>query len=373
MLDRILFYDTVQVVRLKSRRVAVLYNALVGAIIAWIIYSLVSDDGHQASCPAVVSRSLKIKGVGYTEPGGGGGNATRMTYDATDLVTTDSMGFFVPLGMRQTTQRRGRCASTEGPACNAGNATVACAAGEVAGLDGGILTGGCSLDEGLCEVEGWCPGEVDSQMLPIMNAMNFTAFVRINVRFPCGHDGAGIPKHANNLPNSTALTPGINLFTLGEIVDLAGVDRDSIQEAGADIVMSTAFDCDLDRHMRECAPEPFSATRIDDAAVVSSGYNIRRAYVRQTDDERVLQKLVGVRVRVQVNGRGRHFDLLTLVTHFGSGLALIGLATVMVDFIMSMSIGDDFTRLKYHECQEEEFLQERAGEHEPLLAPVSIE
>lgn len=60
--------------------------------------------------------------------------------------------------------------------------------------------------------------------------------------------------------------------------------------------------------------------------------------------------------------------------HLGSGIALIGVATVLVDFIMAVSVGEDFTRLKYRECDEEELRRvSSVDEREPLLAPVSIE
>ena len=348
-------YDTVQYVRIKDKRIFMLYTTLVTAIIGWIVYTVVVPAGHQASCEAVSSRSMKLKGEVYAERTLANNTIERVVFDSSDITTTDSMGFFVATGIRETTQQRGRCAWENGPSCDAANATQVCVSGMGTAKGEGFLTGVCLDEEKRCEVDGWCPGEPQGNegMLPLVGAENMTVFIRINARFPCVRDRVtGIAKRADNLPGTT-LEPGVNLFTIGDLVARGGIEFDDVRDDGADIVLGTSFDCNLGTDMKKCIPSPIKVTRIDTSnSDISRGYNIRR--VVSTDggtfaSTRVLQKLVGVRMRVQVSGKGRYFDLITLVTHFGSGLALVGLATVIVDAIVlsMLPLRDGFAKLKY--------------------------
>ena len=233
--------------------------------------------------------------------------------------------------------------------------------------DIGILNGECVASR--CQVAGWCPSEPKSNddLVEIEGAGDFTVFIRVNARFPCKKDKHGFAKSVNNLPGND-LTPGVNLFTLQDILEAGGLNFTEIKKQGADLVASTSFDCDLDVDMKSCKPSSIQVIRIDTNSNVSTGYNTRKVSMRPSQDERVLQKLVGVRVRVQVTGKGRYFDIITLLTHFGSGVALLGLATVAVDFIVlhALPVKEKFTKIKYHLY--EDLKSEDNDQDEPLLS-----
>ncbi|NXK55768.1 P2RX3 protein, partial [Chauna torquata] len=65
----------------------------------------------------------------------------------------------------------------------------------------GVLTGRCvPYNETLhtCEIQGWCPPEVDTVSVPVMlEAENFTLFIKNSIRFPLfGFEKANLPPHA---------------------------------------------------------------------------------------------------------------------------------------------------------------------------------
>ena len=49
---------------------------------------------------------------------------------------------------------------------------------------------------------------------------------------------------------------------------------------------------------------------------------------------RTVVKAFGPRIRVQITGRGRRWDLMMLTTTLGAGLALVGVATLVVDLLL---------------------------------------
>uniref|UniRef100_A0ACB8G1R8 P2X purinoceptor 3 n=1 Tax=Sphaerodactylus townsendi TaxID=933632 RepID=A0ACB8G1R8_9SAUR len=99
---------------------------------------------------------------------------------------------------------------------------------------GGILTGLCvnyNATVRTCQIQGWCPAEVDTKHVPVMlEAENFTLFIKNSIRFPLFNFEKG-----NLLPNLTTekirnchfdpeKEPFCPILRLGDIVKFANQD-----------------------------------------------------------------------------------------------------------------------------------------------------
>ena len=100
--------------------------------------------------------------------------------------------------------------------------------------------------------------------------------------------------------------------------------------------------------------------RLDDPEAEAKGFSF--GYVTYSSDEstgtqyRYLRKAYGLRFLVESSGRGRHFDWATILVKLGSTAALIGIATVVVDFLALYVLPnrDVYQSLKFREADERE-------------------
>uniref|UniRef100_A0A0D9R0W1 ATP receptor n=1 Tax=Chlorocebus sabaeus TaxID=60711 RepID=A0A0D9R0W1_CHLSB len=151
----------------------------------------------------------------------------------------------------------------------------------------GVLTGRCvnySSAFRTCEIQGWCPTEVDTVETPIMmEAENFTIFIKNSIRFPLFNFEKG-----NLLPNLTARDmktcrfhpdkdPFCPILRVGDVVKFAGQDFAKLARTGGVLGIKIGWVCDLDKAWDQCIPK-YSFTRLDsvsEKSSVSPGYNFR--------------------------------------------------------------------------------------------------
>ena len=354
--------------RSPPRHAGLLYYSILAVVFAYVVgFTLVAKKGYQATVPAVGSIALKVKGIA-SRPSPPGSNAPPELWDASDLTVYDATSVFVATNIMRTEQARGVCPGThEDEACalpsgrHEGEASTECREGAVS--RSGAQTGRCvpasfslgdeEMTRGACEVRGWCPGEPDADdaSAPLENVGNFTVFLRTDVRFPGMRDKFGRTFDVTNA-NGTEPTLGWNLFTLDEILTMGGVSYEDVKATGADLQMNIYYDCDLDNALEACSPRmPFEVMRVDTAdSSLSHGYNTRWLSAARSDedapgdgdgarrrrgaDARALVKASGPRIRVSISGVGRRFDLGSLTTVVGAGVALMGVATAVVDVLL---------------------------------------
>ena len=91
--------------------------------------------------------------------------------------------------------------------------------------------------------------------------------------------------------------------------------------------------------IEKCLPE-ISFSRVDNEGdgVVSTGFNFRSVYYENNSTLRELKKLYGLRLVFISSGRAGKFHIVPLCITLGSGLAYLGLATIVVDFVLSRCI-----------------------------------
>ncbi|XP_029778689.1 P2X purinoceptor 4 [Suricata suricatta] len=234
-----------------------------------------------------------------------------------------------------------------------------CAAGSSGVHSNGIATGRCVLFNGTvktCEVAAWCPVEDDTHVPDpafLKAAENFTLLVKNNIWYPKFNFSK-----RNILPNTTtaylksciydAVTdPFCPIFRLGKIVQDAGHSFQDMAVEGGIMGIQINWDCNLDRTAALCLPR-YSFRRLDTRDVdhnVSPGYNFRfqadvnlgfaKYYSDPTGTEhRTLIKAYGIRFDIIVFGKAGKFDIIPTMINIGSGLALLGVATVLCDVIV---------------------------------------
>jgi hypothetical protein len=168
-----LFHLLVQVHNWKFG--ALYYCLLLGLFLYVVVYSVVLNKGYQQYENAVGTIEFFVRGA-VTDG--------RAVYDETDITHPfrDHDAFFVQTSYATLNQSQGACADTEETyKCDPRNVT-SCAAGLPSRH--GLTTGLC-LEQGYCQIEGWCPAEpaaVDFNLFEKITDVTIGA--RIDAEFP---------------------------------------------------------------------------------------------------------------------------------------------------------------------------------------------
>ena len=202
-----------------------------------------------------------------------------------------------------------------------------------------------------CDVYGWCPTELEVTDKKIINNFGikgvneFTVFVRQNVNFP------KFGKTLDNTAGATQTTDFVNLWTLEEMVNLAGWSWEAIQNQGITLAMNAVWNCDFDKSSTCSAVNTF--VRLDDPkSKLSHGFNFRSVeYLHDAKGTRQLTKHYGVRLIVLISGVGSQFDWAALFTAIGAGIGLLSVATLIADFIATNLLQNKgiYRQAKYNE------------------------
>jgi P2X purinoceptor 3 len=409
--DSLFTYETVAVVKVRSRTLSIVHRSMQLFTIVYVaLYIFWFQHGYQKEEKGLGSVSLKVKGVGHTrwddapDAADAGYMPTRglgqmRVQDAVDIVyppKEEGAMFLTTNFVDVPRQSRGRCPSlnTE-DACSADSD---CPKATPSDSMIGYRTGVCSLSTRTCEVLGWCPTEPSNASTPEDNVLaevaSFSIFARVAIDFPFAD------KRTNNLRNGSIddlrskvvelrrssrhgagevsdLTRGLNLFLVSDVLEATNTSFTDVAVNGAVFSISFNWDCNLDRAVDECDPD-VEIRRLDDYAnKLSRGYNFRYAtyYAENGTEYRYLRKAYGLRILVQSAGRARAFDWATVFVTLGSAVALLSVATVVVDglAVYVLPKKDVYQRIKYQTIdarEEEERLEEerRAAEATPPFA-----
>jgi len=202
----------------------------------------------------------------------------------------------------------------------------------------GVPNGVCNLATNSCELYAWCPLEKTNPQFELMNILQFTVFIKVNVYFP---------QYKILRDNIGSNYTNLNFWTLEQMYNYSGVTyNQSVQVNGSLILISCHWNCDFDHDASECLPT-FTFTRIDQASNLSVGYNFRYTNQYWLPDENstellsgrrfyrdlIKKKLYGSRFVVLISGTGAKFDIIPMMVNLGSGLALLSVATVVSDII----------------------------------------
>ncbi|XP_031551275.1 P2X purinoceptor 4-like, partial [Actinia tenebrosa] len=177
---------------------------------------------------------------------------------------------------------------------------------------------------------------------PLLDARNFTVLIKNSVQFPNfkiskrNIDSNADSKTLKNCMYDKKNSPLCPIFKLQTIVEDAGENFTQLAFEGGVMGIIINWQCDFDSLSYSCEPV-YSFRRLDDAhAPIAGGYNFRHAnyYVKNDTLHRTLFKSYGIRFVVTVIGQGGKFSVIPLFLNLGSGLALLGIATVLCDIVV---------------------------------------
>ncbi|XP_041080000.1 P2X purinoceptor 4-like isoform X2 [Polyodon spathula] len=353
-LGQVLFeYDTPRIVSIKSRKVGLINRLVQLGILAYVIgWVFVWQKGYQQFDLVISSVTTKVKGVAVTNTTDQGVKI----WDVADYIIPpqEESSFFVMTNLIMTlNQQQGRCPEMpeDSPHCISDSN---CTAGSQSPRSNGIQTGKCvsahnSTSVHTCEVLAWCPleNDVDLSHHPALlkDAEQFTVLIKNNIRYPkFNFTKRNILPHINSsylkqCVFNRVTDPDCPVFRLGDIVREAGEDFQEIAVEGGVMGIQIKWDCDLDQSVSRCVPQ-YTFRRLDNKDVqntVAPGYNFRFAkYYKGLGEveSRTLIKAYGIRFDVMVFGKAGKFDIIPTMINIGSGLALLGVATVLCDVIV---------------------------------------
>ncbi|XP_068101314.1 P2X purinoceptor 4 [Hyperolius riggenbachi] len=346
----VLDYSTPRIALIKSRKIGLLNRLIQLLILAYVIgWVFVWEKGYQDFDTVVSSVTSKVKGVSITNTS----NLGLRIWDVADYIipAQEENAFFVMTNLILTQdQKQGHCAELP-DASTICSSTHKCTPGYVDSHSSGVQTGRCvpyNSTVNTCEVFAWCPVENDT-VLPkpafLKDAVNFTVLVKNNIWYPKFNFSK-----RNILPNisSTYLKtcqynrvsdPFCPIFRLGSIVEEAGESFQDMAIQGGVMGIQISWNCDLDKKHTSCVPK-YSFRRLDNRELdhdVSPGYNFRFAkYYKDANNTelRTLMKVYGIRFDILVFGTAGKFDIIPTMINIGSGVALLGVATVLCDIVV---------------------------------------
>ncbi|XP_048217664.1 P2X purinoceptor 3 isoform X2 [Perognathus longimembris pacificus] len=336
-------YETTKSVVVKSWTIGIINRAVQLLIISYFVgWVFVHEKAYQVRDTAIESSVVtKVKGFG---------RYANRVMDVSDYVTPpQGTSVFVIITKMIVTenQMQGFCPESE--------EKYHCVSDSQCGPDrfpsGGILTGRCVNYSSVlrtCEIQGWCPTEVDTVEMPVMmEAENFTIFIKNSIRFPLFNFEKG-----NLLPNLTAGDMRTCRFH-PEKAPFCPILR------GGVLGIKIGWVCDLDKAWDQCIPK-YSFTRLDsvsEKSSVSPGYNFRFAkyYKMENGTEyRTLLKAFGIRFDVLVYGNAGKFNIIPTIISSVAAFTSVGVGTVLCDIILLNFLkgADQYKARKFEEVNE---------------------
>ncbi|KAF7236022.1 P2X purinoceptor 3 [Varanus komodoensis] len=305
-------YETTKSVVVKSWTIGVINRAVQLLIISYFIgWVFLHEKAYQIRDTSIESSVVtKVKGFGkysnqimdtadYVTPPQG----TSVFVIITKLITTENQ----VQGYCPENQLEYKCSSNR--ECQKHIPTTG----------GGILTGRCvdyNTTFRTCQIQGWCPAEVDNIDVPVMlEAENFTLFIKNSIRFPLFNFEKG-----NLLPNITTeeiqrchfdpiKQPFCPILRLGDIVKFAGQNFASYAK-----------------------------------------------YYKQANgtEFRTLIKAYGIRFDVLVYGNAGKFNIIPTLINTVAAFTSVGVGTVLCDIILLNFLkgADQYKAKKFEEVSE---------------------
>ncbi|XP_035770711.1 P2X purinoceptor 1 [Neolamprologus brichardi] len=205
------------------------------------------------------------------------------------------------------------------------NTDADCEGGSFKRTGNGEMTGVCVNRTKTCEVLAWCPVEDDRDVPDpplLLSAENYTLFIKNSVTFPAFRvSRSNLVEDVDSNYISSCLyhpldAPLCPIFKLGDIIQLSGLNFQTVAKVGGAIGIVVDWTCNFDVHVKHCKPE----------------YTFH--YMEDKIQKRTLLKVFGIRFDIIVQSLARKFDIIPTFTAIGSGVGIFGVATVVCDLVL---------------------------------------
>ncbi|BFZ05471.1 hypothetical protein BsWGS_08509 [Bradybaena similaris] len=351
-------YNTPRIAHIKDTTIGATNRCIQFLIIGYIIgYAIVYKKGYQDVDNVKSAVTTKVKGIEYFSDSRYGNG----TLDVADYVIPpqETDAFFVMTGFIKTAlQNQSTCPESpyiKAALCDS-DSQCEMFKGTILPKGNGPVTGRCVPSSirgqpNVCEIFGWCPVEDDNldQVMALYDILNFTVFIKNNIEFP----KFGVSKrnildiyHSdselsdclwNDNDERSKFCP---IFLLEDILKEVGANYTALLQMGGLIKIVIDWTCDLDNSVDDCLPQ-YSFIQLDKGDYTSSvGFNFRYAdhfYEKISGTNiffRNLYKVYGIHFLIEVRGQAGKFGIVPLLLNIGSGLALLGIATILCDIIV---------------------------------------
>jgi len=340
VLNTLIEYETPRYVKIHNPVLGLVLRISQSSILFYIIcWALLHEKGYQEAAPVESSVITKVKGTTTSVKEGSDG--FDRVWDEADYVVppAENGAFFITTNVLITpNQTQSRCPENNKVGSAKCTNSSSCQKGSYLRKGHGRMTGLCvEISEGssVCEISGWCPVEDDQNLslsAPVLrDTEQFTVYIKNSVAFPHFGPkyrrnniiGSGRPSFYNPVTN-----PLGQIFRIGEIVTLAKGNYTALAIKGGVIGISIAWNCDLDWDFLEHCKPWYTFSVLE-----GSGWNFRHAYYHELH-RRTLFKAYGLKFIINVEGQARKFSLKNTVLNVGNGLALLGITTVLCEFVL---------------------------------------
>ncbi|XP_076106813.1 P2X purinoceptor 4-like isoform X2 [Mytilus galloprovincialis] len=380
-------YDTPRIVHIRSKKVGVINRLLQLIIIGYVIgYAIVYKKGYQENDAVQSAVTTKLKGVVYVNQSQYP-DITTSVWDVAEYVVPpqENNAFFVITNLIETPKQTiGIC--SEDPKVLGSNCTTSsqCPAGKVLPAGNGLLTGECNTTVGRCLIRAWCPVENGAAKIPeppaLLGSKDFTVFIKNNIQFPKFKvKRRNLPDNASDeffqTCNYGSHSIDCPILRLETIVREAGENYSAMAKEGGVIEIQIQWNCNLDLSESDCVPK-YIFRRLDSSDYkISKGYNFRYAkYYKENDTEyRTLFKAFGIKFILSVTGEAGKFNLEPFLINVGSGLAILGMATVFCDIVVLyfLKARNLYKDKKYLQVVGDDAYKPIGVDRKPLLAEES--
>eukprot|EP00794_Sanderia_malayensis_P014286 gene14287-15773_t len=383
VVNALLSYDTVKIVTIKNKKVGFLHRLIQLLILGYVIgYAIIWKKGYQEHDTALSAVTTKVKGTAAVNFTGFKSSLYdgMEIFDPADYVVPaqENNEFFVMTNMIITpNQSRSACPEDPKFTKNFCETSANCTAGEPVVNGNGVKTGKCVKSDrnpniSVCQIYAWCPVEIDEIPMPghgfkkgvplLKAAKDFTVLIKNQITFEkfgfstrniINKNQTDYLKNCHYNAGKDELCP---IFRLGHIVETAGYNFDELAYKGGIIAIMISWNCNLDYSSDYCSPK-YKFKRIDDPnAPIAGGFNFRfsRYFVDKGRQHRILYKAYGIKFEVLVKGKAGKFSVVPLFLNLGSGLALLGIATIWCDIIVLYFLKnkDVYRHHKYHQIED---------------------
>ncbi|GFO41280.1 P2x purinoceptor [Plakobranchus ocellatus] len=359
-------YDTPRITHIRSKKVGLINRFLQLIIIGYIIgYVIVYQKGYQDTSKVQSAVTTKLKGIAFSNYSDISSIGER-TWDVADYVIPpqESNSFFVMTNVVPTLmQTQSTCPedpTVDGIQCE--NDEYCESLKGASFLKGnGPITGKCVNSDfpnfngtKVCQIRGWCPVENDDMLSnltePVLqDSRNFTVFIKNNIVFPkFGVARRNLPDNEDDqylskcqYDSHSSRDKFCPIFRLETILSDAGIQFENISAEGGVMQIVIDWTCNLDYSVDNCVPS-YTFQRLDRGDLkISRGFNFRYAdqFGVFLDDGsyklyRNLYKAYGIRFLITVQGTAGKFSIVPLLLNIGSGLALLGVSTIICDIVV---------------------------------------
>uniref|UniRef100_A0A8C5NAG4 P2X purinoceptor n=1 Tax=Gouania willdenowi TaxID=441366 RepID=A0A8C5NAG4_GOUWI len=341
-------YETPKVMVVKNRTLGVIYRTVQFLVITYFVwYVFISQKAYQesetrpASSVYTLMKGTAAHGdvildmVEYARPPEGG-----------DVIST--------ILRREFTydQKQSTCAEYFKVAKANCTKDLDCVEGEV-DFDGhGRRTGRCvqyyNYTFKTCEIQSWCPIEEYAVVRepPLVEAINFTVFIRNSIHFPRfkvlrGNikdvsNKRGMHKYLNKCHYHEEKEPYCPNFRLGYIASKARENFTELCKTGGVIGVFINWKCNLDLDPSHCKPT-YAFRRLDlrkDQSTSGYYYRFAKYYDKNGEKSRTLIKAYGIRLDIIVHGHAGKFSPIPTIISTVTALTSVGICTIICDWIM---------------------------------------